>query len=143
MEEMMYLNGEKPGAGGGRGRGRGGPGDRGRGGLLTSPAGRGAPPPRSALLHTLKLLHRSFFVNYLAIPKSVLVVGTPLQLVKFCRHWYRKIKIKYLPESFKKLLKSLEISFFGLKNKLGMGNSHVFGSLEYTDIYVNKLLYTE
>lgn len=62
MEEMMYLNGEKPGAGGGRGRGRGGPGDRGRGGLLTSPAGRGAPPPRSALLHTLKLLHRSFFV---------------------------------------------------------------------------------
>lgn len=82
----MYLNGEKPGAGGGRGRGRGGPGDRGRGGLLTSPAGRGAPPPRSVLLHTLKLLHRSFFVYYLAIPKSVLVVGTPLQLVKFCRH---------------------------------------------------------
>lgn len=139
----MYLNGEKPGAGGGRGRGRGGPGDRGRGGLLTSPAGRGAPPPRSALLDTLKLLHRSFFVNYLAIPKNVLVVGTPLQLVKFCQHWYRKIKIKYLPESFKKLLKSLEISFFGLKNKLGMGNSHVFGFLEYTDIYVNKLLYTE
>lgn len=83
----------------------------------------------------------NFFVNYLAIPKSVLVVGTPLQLVKFCQHWYRKIK--YLPESFKKLLKSLEISFFGLKNKLGMGNSHVFGFLEYTDIYVNKLLYTE
>lgn len=41
------------------------------------------------------------------------------------------------------LLKSIEISFFGLKNELGMGNSHVFGSLEYTDIYVNKLLYTE
>jgi hypothetical protein len=48
MEEMMYLNGEKPGAGGGaRGRGRGGPpGAGGRGGLLTSPAGRGVPPPR-------------------------------------------------------------------------------------------------
>lgn len=47
MEEMMYLNGEKPAAGGGgRGRGRGGPGAGGRGGLLTSPAGRGAPPPR-------------------------------------------------------------------------------------------------
>lgn len=76
MEEMMYLNGEKPGAGGGRGRGRGGPGDRGRGGLLTSPAGRGAPPPRSALLDTLKkLLHRSFFVNYLAIPKMFWLSG--------------------------------------------------------------------
>ncbi|XP_061175346.1 KH domain-containing, RNA-binding, signal transduction-associated protein 2-like [Saccostrea echinata] len=54
MEEMMYLNGEKAaGAGsvpgvGGRGRGRGGPGAGGRGGLLTSPAGRGAPPPRGA-----------------------------------------------------------------------------------------------
>ncbi|XP_033738651.1 KH domain-containing, RNA-binding, signal transduction-associated protein 2-like isoform X1 [Pecten maximus] len=55
MEEMMFLNGEKPtpgGVGGGRGRGRGGPRGAGRGGILGGGptgggGGRAAPPGRS------------------------------------------------------------------------------------------------
>ncbi|KAL5015902.1 hypothetical protein ScPMuIL_005491 [Solemya velum] len=48
MQELMYLNGDKPvappGGPGGRGRGRGAPGDRGgRGGILSAPGGRGGP----------------------------------------------------------------------------------------------------
>lgn len=139
----MYLNGEKLGVGGGRGRGRGGLGDRGRGGLFILLVGRGVFLFRLVLFYIFKLLYRSFFVNYLVILKSVLVVGILLKLVKFCRYWYRKIKIKYLFESFKMLFKSIEISFFGFKNKLGMGNLYVFGFLEYIDIYVNKFLYIE
>lgn len=78
----MYLNGEKPGAGGGRGRGRGGPGAGGRGGLLTSPAGRGAPPPRSALLDTVC---STGACCYLVGPtKNVLVARALSQLVNYC-----------------------------------------------------------
>lgn len=72
----MYLNGEKPGAGGGRGRGRGGPGAGGRGGLLTSPAGRGAPPPRSALLDTVCAnVAQELVVIYLAPQKMFWLPG--------------------------------------------------------------------
>ncbi|KAK3585245.1 hypothetical protein CHS0354_006291 [Potamilus streckersoni] len=46
MQEMMYLNGDKPG---GRGRGRGGPAALpGRGGLLSTPGARGGLPARGA-----------------------------------------------------------------------------------------------
>lgn len=71
----MYLNGEKLGVGGGRGRGRGGLGDRGRGGLFILLVGRGVFLFRLVLFYIFKLLYRSFFVYYLVILKSVLVVG--------------------------------------------------------------------
>ncbi|XP_069126958.1 KH domain-containing, RNA-binding, signal transduction-associated protein 2-like isoform X2 [Argopecten irradians] len=61
MEEMMFLNGEKPTPGGGvgggpvRGRGRGGPRGAGRGGILgggpTGGAGGRAAPPGRAVSH--------------------------------------------------------------------------------------------
>lgn len=48
LQELMYLNGGDGGRGRGRGRGAPGQTPRGapRGGLLTSPAGRGGPAGR-------------------------------------------------------------------------------------------------